>query len=97
MEENFAIEESRAHDIHGERYLRNRDLIIKAQAGDESAAETLIIENAALVKSIALKFRDRGTEFDDLIQIGTIGMLKAIRSFDSSRGFAFSSRIRDQK
>ena len=74
-----------------ERIQRNRELIIKAQSGDESAAETLIIENTALVKSIALKFRDRGTELEDLMQIGMIGMLKAINSFQLERGTAFST------
>ena len=78
-------------EIRDERYLRNRDLILRAQGGDESAAETLIIENTALVKSLALKFRDRGTEFEDLMQIGTIGMLKAINSFQIERGTAFST------
>ena len=78
-------------EVHDERYLRNRELIILAQGGDESAAEALIIENTALVKSLALKFRDRGTELEDLIQIGMIGMLKAIKSFDMERGTAFST------
>jgi RNA polymerase sporulation-specific sigma factor len=78
-------------DVHDERYLRNRELILRAQSGDESATETLIIENTALVKSLALKFRDRGTEFEDLMQIGTIGMLKAINSFRVERGTAFST------
>lgn len=78
-------------DVHDERYLRNRELILRAQSGDESATETLIIENTALVKSLALKFRDRGTEFEDLMQIGTIGMLKAISSFQVERGTAFST------
>lgn len=78
-------------DSRDERYVRNRDLIYRAQNGDESATETLIVENVALVKSIALKFRDRGTELEDLMQIGTIGMIKAIRSFDIERGTAFST------
>ncbi len=78
-------------EIKDERIQRNRELIIKAQSGDESAAETLIIENTALVKSIALKFRDRGTELEDLMQIGMIGMLKAINSFQLERGTAFST------
>ena len=78
-------------EIHDERFLRNRDLIIRAQRGDESASEMLITENTALVKSIALKFRDRGTEFEDLMQIGMIGMIKAINSFDIERGTAFST------
>ena len=76
---------------HDERYTRNRELIFRAQNGDESASETLIIENTALVKSLALKFKDRGTEFEDLMQIGMIGMLKAINSFDIERGTAFST------
>lgn len=74
-----------------ERFLRNRELVMRAQSGDEVAAELLIIENTALVKSLALKFRDRGTELEDLIQIGMIGMLKAINSFDVERGTAFST------
>ena len=78
-------------ELKDERIQRNRELIIKAQSGDESAAEALIIENTALVKSIALKFRDRGTELEDLMQIGMIGMLKAINSFQLERGTAFST------
>lgn len=79
------------YEERDERYIRNRELIIKAQSGNEDATEILVLENTALVKSIALKFRDRGTEFEDLMQIGTIGMIKAIRSFDIERGTAFST------
>ncbi len=85
------INSAQEAETRDDRYLRNRDLILRAQDGDESAAETLIIENTALVKSLALKFRDRGTEFEDLMQIGTIGMLKAINSFQIERGTAFST------
>lgn len=91
MEEKISTEEREISEAHDERYLKNRALLLRAQAGDESATEALIIENTALVKSIALKFRDRGTEFEDLMQIGTIGMIKAIRSFDMERGTAFST------
>ena len=51
----------------------------------------LVVDNMALVRSLAIKFKDRGTEYEDLVQIGTIGMLKAIRSFDVERGTAFST------
>lgn len=78
-------------EVKDERIQRNRELITRAQSGDENAAETLIIENTALVKSLALKFKDRGTELEDLIQIGMIGMLKAINSFQLERGTAFST------
>ena len=91
MEENSVAEDKGISEERDERFLRNRELIARAQSGENDATETLVIENTALVKSIALKFRDRGTEFEDLMQIGTMGMLKAIKSFDIERGTAFST------
>ncbi len=66
-------------------------LIAQAQAGDEAATEEVMRLNMGLVRSIALRFRDRGTEMEDLMQIGSIGMLRAVRSFDLARGCAFST------
>ena len=74
-----------------ERIEKNRELLILAGQGDEQALEQLVVDNMALVRSVAIKFKDRGTEYEDLVQIGTIGMLKAIRSFDVERGTAFST------
>lgn len=72
-----------------------RCLIREAQEGNAAksgAAEArLISENLGLVKSIARRFIGRGCEFDDLVQIGTIGMLRAIRTFELDRGTAFST------
>ena len=66
-----------------------------AQSGDEetvmAATEELVNRNMGLVRSIAMRFCGRGTEYEDLVQIGTIGMLKAIRTFDSERGTVFST------
>ena len=73
------------------RYATNTQLIERAQAGDEAAMEELVVLNMGLVRSLAVRFRDRGTEMEDLIQIGTIGMIKAIRSFDLTRGTTFST------
>ena len=73
------------------RSERNRELIRTAQAGDAAATETLICENMGLVRRAAARFLDRGTEYEDLVQIGTVGMLRAVRSFDLSRGTAFST------
>lgn len=73
------------------RYAANPELILRAQAEDEAAMEELVTLNMGLVRSLAIRFRDRGTEMEDLIQIGTIGMIKAIRSFDLSRGTTFST------
>ncbi len=74
-----------------DRFSRNIELIREAQAGDAAAMERLVMDNMGLVRSVAVKFRDRGTEFEDLMQIGTMGMIKAIRSFDIERGTAFST------
>lgn len=74
-----------------DRFADNMVLLTRAQAGDEAALERLVIDNMGLVRSMALRFRDRGTDLEDLIQIGTIGMIKAIRSFDTTRGTAFST------
>ena len=76
-------------------FENNNDLIYIAQSDDDAAAldatEKLLIANRGLVRSIAMRFRDRGVEFEDLMQIGTMGMLKAIRSFDLSMGTSFST------
>ncbi len=73
------------------RFYDNARLIALAQEGDEDAKERLVLQNAGLVRSIAMKFCGRGTDAEDLIQIGNIGMLKAIRSYDPSRGCVFST------
>ena len=75
-----------------ERHYR---LLGEAQSADpsvaEAATEALIVENMGLVRKVARRFPDRGVEFEDLVQIGSIGMLKAIRSFSLERGTAFST------
>ena len=78
-----------------ETYRENHGLLILAQSEDERASmdatEELVKANMGLVRSIALRFRGRGTEYEDLVQIGTIGMLKAIRTFEIDRGTVFST------
>lgn len=71
--------------------MNSPELLIRARAGDAAAEETLMRENMGLVKSVAARFLGRGTEFEDLCQLGSIGMLKAIRNFDTSYGTAFST------
>lgn len=72
-------------------FSQNAQLIEKAQAGDREAMSELVELNMGLVKSIVPRFADRGTEYEDLVQIGTMGMIKAIRSFDTSYNTAFST------
>lgn len=74
-----------------DKYRQNAEWIELAQKGEEKAMEALILNNAGLVNSIAAKFLGRGTEYEDLVQIGNIGLVKAIRSFDLGRECAFST------
>ncbi len=66
-------------------------LIRLAKEGDREALERLVEGNMGLCKSVAARFRDRGVEYDDLVQLAAIGMIKAIRSFDFSYQTAFST------
>lgn len=66
-------------------------LIKEAQSGNEAAREQLIEQNTGLVKNIALKFAGTGYEFEDLLQIGFIGLLKAVDRFNTEYDVMFST------
>lgn len=66
-------------------------LIKRAQGGDAEAREQIVNQNTGLVKNIALKFLNSGHELDDLLQIGFIGLLKAIDRFDPQYEVMFST------
>lgn len=70
---------------------RTEELIARSQAGDVDAGEVLVTENAGLIWSVARRFIGRGTEADDLYQLGCLGFLKAIEGFDLSFGTQFST------
>lgn len=65
--------------------------LLAAQKGDESAMEAVVASNLGLVKSIAIRFAGRGVETEDLIQIGTLGMIKAIRGFQVDKECKFTT------
>lgn len=67
------------------------ELIEKAQKGDQDARENIVEYNMGLVRSVLKGFTNRGYETDDLFQIGSIGLLKAIDKFDSSFNVKFST------
>ncbi len=67
------------------------DLIRKSQAGDNEARETLITENSGLIWAVVRRFVGRGTEMDDLYQLGCLGFLKAVDGFDLEFGTQFST------
>lgn len=62
-----------------------------ARAGDRSASERLVEENAGLIWSIARRFFGRGVDPEDLYQLGCVGFLKAIEGFDEAYGTQFST------
>ena len=66
-------------------------LISKSQQGDRDSEESLIKHNVGLISSIAKRFLNRGYEFEDLFQIGSIGLIKAIKNFDPSFSVKFST------
>ncbi|MBE6598868.1 MAG: sigma-70 family RNA polymerase sigma factor, partial [Ruminococcaceae bacterium] len=72
-------------------YDENLYYLKKVKEGDADAEVKLMEINMGLVNGLAHRFKGRGVDFEDLCQIGSIGMLKAIRSFDLSRGTAFST------
>lgn len=72
-----------------------KELLVKAQSADvsisEEAKERILESNLNLVRSIVHRFTNRGYEWDDLFQIGCIGLLKAIERFDLSFSVKFST------
>lgn len=67
------------------------ELIKRAQAGDEGAKDTLVRENTPLIKSIVNRYRNKGVEYDDLFQLGSMGFVKAVNHFDLSYQVRFST------
>lgn len=66
-------------------------LLKKAQAGDETAREALVYEHTALVKSVVKRFLHRGYEYDDLFQLGCMGLVKAINGYQTAYNVRFST------
>ena len=67
------------------------ELITRAKAGDRDAQETILSENAGLIWSVVKRLCGRGTETDDLFQLGSIGFLKAVQGFNPAFGTQFST------
>lgn len=68
-----------------------KELIERAHGGDKEAREKMIVENMGLIWSIVRRFAGRGYEQEDLFQIGSIGLIKAVDKFDTSYDVQFST------
>src|SRR4028119_2228366 len=80
--------------VRGGRLLdaqEEKDLSRRAHAGDGKARQRLIESNLRLVISIAKKYRGRGVPFEDLIQEGNAGLIRAVEKFDPEMGNRFST------
>src|SRR3954468_3328145 len=67
------------------------DLSKRAKAGDEKARQKLTERNLKLVVSVAKRYRGMGLPFEDLIQEGNVGLMRAVEKFDPDRGWRFST------
>jgi RNA polymerase sporulation-specific sigma factor len=72
-------------------YDKNPELIALARDGDGNAMNKLIEMNLPLVSSISKKFLNRGYDYEDIFQIGSIGLVKAINNFDLTYNVKFST------
>lgn len=67
------------------------ELLSAAREGDKQAAETLLEANSGLIWSVVRRYYGRGVEGDDLYQLGCVGFLKALQTFDEGYGTRFST------
>lgn len=72
-------------------YEDNLELIKKARDGDSEALNKLIQVNLPLVSAVSKKFLNRGYEYEDIFQIGSMGLVKAVNNFDSNFNVKFST------
>ena len=73
------------------RFDRNIERVRAYREGSREASEELCALNRPLVLKIAAKFSGRGVDFDELCELGSIGLVKAINSFDFEKGCVFST------
>lgn len=73
------------------KYEDNLELIQLFQDGDKYALEVVIELNLPLVSAISKKFLNRGYEYEDIFQIGSMGLVKAVNNFDSKYNVKFST------
>jgi RNA polymerase sigma-B factor len=83
--------EARPHTQFAGRIRSEGDLFRQAHDGDERAREELTTRFMPLARSLALRYQRSGEPLDDLLQVASLGLIKAIDRFDADREIAFSS------
>ncbi|MCI5957118.1 MAG: RNA polymerase sporulation sigma factor SigK [Clostridiales bacterium] len=68
-----------------------REALLRMREGDENARQMLVERNMRLIVHIARKYKVPGCTFDDLISIGSVGLIKAVRSYDMDTGTSLST------
>jgi RNA polymerase sporulation-specific sigma factor len=79
------------HDVELLSQEEFHELLPRAQEGDDEALERLVKGNLRLVMSIAMRFHGMGYDLEDLFQIGSMGLMKALKRFDPSYEVKFST------
>ncbi len=70
---------------------KTKELILQSQSGDIDAKEILLKENIPLIKSIVKRYKGKNIEYDDLMQLGSLGLIKAINNFNPDFGVRLST------
>jgi RNA polymerase sigma-B factor len=78
-------------DRHGRPRSVDALLVAYHRDGDRGAREAALVELMPLVRSLAARYAGRGEPLDDLVQVGALGLIKAVDRFDVSRGVEFTS------
>lgn len=86
--DKYLLEVSREEMITKEEEV---ELTKKAREGDKGAFDKMVRANLRFVISVAKQYQNRGLTLDDLINEGNLGLIKAVRRFDETRGFKFIS------
>ena len=98
LKKMFAVGDNCVHYLAGAEALpkpytpdEEQELVTRLSSGDEKIRQDLIEHNLRLVVYIARKFDNTGVELDDLISVGTIGLIKAINSFDTDKNIKLAT------